>query len=77
MRLHKLISNSKDVIQSIPPDDRTKGLKYIDLRQDLYFQWRECWESSGVWKRTRFDSELSYYTGQAPNQMWDLVHRLL
>ncbi|KAK3754647.1 hypothetical protein QZH41_001706 [Actinostola sp. cb2023] len=32
MRLHKFISNSKKVIESIPIEDRAKGLKDIDLQ---------------------------------------------
>ena len=34
LRLHKFISNSKDVIASIPLDDCAKGIKNIDLVYD-------------------------------------------
>ena len=35
LRLHKFISNSKEVIESIPPEARAKKLKDLDLRQDI------------------------------------------
>jgi hypothetical protein len=34
LRLHKYISNSKKVIRSILPEDRSKGLKELDLLHD-------------------------------------------
>ncbi|XP_044172422.1 uncharacterized protein LOC122956801 [Acropora millepora] len=34
MRLHKFISNSKEVIAKIPPEDRAKGVKDLDLHSD-------------------------------------------
>ena len=35
MRLHKFISNSKEVIAKIAPDDRAKGVKDLDLQNDV------------------------------------------
>lgn len=35
MRLHKFISNSKEVIAKIAPDDRAKGVKDLDLHNDV------------------------------------------
>ena len=32
--LHKFISNRKEVIESIPPEDRAKGIKNLDLDRD-------------------------------------------
>lgn len=34
LRLHKFVSNSKEVLQSLPPEDRTKDLVDIDLVRD-------------------------------------------
>ena len=34
LRLHKFVSNSVTVLESIPPEDRAKGVKDLDLRQD-------------------------------------------
>ena len=34
-RLHKFISNSKEVIAKIAPDDRAKGVKDLDLHNDV------------------------------------------
>jgi hypothetical protein len=31
LRLHKFVSNSKDVLSTISPDDRASNLKYLDL----------------------------------------------
>ena len=35
MRLHKFISNSKEVIAKIAPEDRAKGVKDLDLHSDV------------------------------------------
>ena len=35
MRLHKFISNSKEVIATIAPEDRAKGVKDLDLHSDV------------------------------------------
>ena len=35
LRLHKFVSNSRAVIDSVAPEDRTKGIKDLDLRLDL------------------------------------------
>ena len=35
MRLHKFISNSKEVIAKIAPEDRAKGVKDLDLQSDV------------------------------------------
>ena len=35
MRLHKFISNSKEVIVRIAPEDRAKGVKDLDLHSDI------------------------------------------
>ena len=50
LHLHKFISNFKSVIEHIPQEDRAKGIKDLDLRQDklpveraLGIQW--CVES--------------------------------
>ena len=34
LRLHKFVSNSKPVIEKIPPNDRASGIKNLDLRKD-------------------------------------------
>lgn len=34
LRLHKFLSNSKEVLESIPADDRSKGLADIEIHQD-------------------------------------------
>ncbi len=34
LRLHKFVSNSRDVIERIPPNDRASGIKNIDLHKD-------------------------------------------
>ena len=34
LRLHKFLSNSKPVIEKIPPNDRASGIKNLDLRKD-------------------------------------------
>ena len=34
LKLHKFVSNRKEVIQAIPPEDRAKGFQDIDLRRD-------------------------------------------
>ena len=41
--------------ESIPPEDRAKGLKDIDLRQDIH----------GAWKQTHFNSESPYKTSHS------------
>ena len=35
MRLYKFISNSKEVIAKIAPEDRAKGVKDLDLHSDI------------------------------------------
>ena len=35
MRLHKFISNFKEVIAKIAPEDRAKGVKDLDLHRDV------------------------------------------
>lgn len=35
MRLHKFISNSKEVIAKIAPEDRAKGVKDLDFHSDV------------------------------------------
>ena len=35
LRLHKFASNSKEVLQALPPDARAKTLKNLDLRRDI------------------------------------------
>ena len=35
LRLHKFASNSKEVLRALPPEDRTKTLKNLDLRHDI------------------------------------------
>ena len=34
LRLHKFVSNSKEVIEAIPSEDRAKGLQDLDLNHD-------------------------------------------
>jgi hypothetical protein len=34
LRLHKFVSNSKEVIETIPADDRATGIKKLDLKND-------------------------------------------
>ena len=34
LRLHKFVSNSKEVIQAIPSNDQAKGLQDLDLKRD-------------------------------------------
>lgn len=33
-RLHKFVSNNKEVLESVPVDDRAKGVKELNLDQD-------------------------------------------
>ena len=46
-RLHKIISNSKQVIEAVPPDERAKGVQDLDptgdalpIERDLGAEWR-------------------------------------
>ena len=34
LRLHKFASNKKEVLEALPPEDRAKDLKDLDLRHD-------------------------------------------
>ena len=34
LRLHKFVSNSREVMQSIPPNERASGIKNLDMRKD-------------------------------------------
>ena len=34
LRLHKFASNCKEVLEALPPEDRAKDLKDLDLRHD-------------------------------------------
>lgn len=51
MRLHKFISNSKEVIAKIAPDDRAKGVKDLDLHNDV-LPIERAWVFSGAWSQT-------------------------
>ncbi len=35
LRLHKFVSNSVDVMESVDPNDRAKGVKELDLLNDV------------------------------------------
>ena len=34
IRLHKFVSNTKEVLKAIPPEDRASGLQDLDLKFD-------------------------------------------
>ena len=51
MRLHKFTSNSKEVIAKIAPDDRAKGVKDLDLHNDV-LPIERAWVFSGAWSQT-------------------------
>ena len=55
-RLTKWISNSREVLETIPKEERAKEVKTLDLSKDDLL--RELSVLNGVWKRTPLASKL-------------------